>query len=94
MRDMRIDVHTPHTQDAAAITEYTVNSYFRHYHLYKHLYTVKVTTVLVQRNLHGTEEPFNVPPLADAVPVELDNTTTDSIVDTTTAAVAAASIAA
>eukprot|EP00953_Heterococcus_sp_UTEX-ZZ885_P036473 18787-Heterococcus_DN1.PRE.2 len=79
-------------EDAAAITEYTVNSYFRHYHLYKHLYTVKVTTVLVQRNLHGTEEPFSVPPLADAVPVELDITASDSLVDTTTAAVAAASI--
>jgi Flagellar C1a complex subunit C1a-32 len=92
MLDMRIHLHIHHMQDAAAITEYTVNSYFRHYHLYKHLYTLKVTTILVQRNLHGTEEPFSVPPLADAVPVELDDTASDSIVDTTTAAVAAASI--
>jgi hypothetical protein len=49
---------------------------------------VKVTTVFVQRNLHGTEEPFAVPPLADTVPVELDASDTADA----TAAVAAVSL--
>ncbi|KAG5184701.1 flagellar C1a complex subunit C1a-32-domain-containing protein [Tribonema minus] len=57
-------------EDVAGITEYVVNSYYRHYRIYKHLFTARVETTLTQRNLHGTEEPRIPPPLCEAMPIE------------------------
>lgn len=43
------------------------NSYYRHFTLYKHIFTTKVNVVIEQRHPHGVEEPPLAPPLSSAL---------------------------
>ncbi|CAM9857818.1 unnamed protein product, partial [Laminaria digitata] len=51
-------------KDIGAITDYV---YYRHFHLYKHIFTTKINIVIEQRHPHGVEEPFVPPPLHAAL---------------------------
>lgn len=43
------------------------DSYYRHFTLYKHIFTTKVNVVIEQRHPHGVEEPPLAPPLSNAL---------------------------
>lgn len=42
-------------------------SYYRHFTLYKHIFTTKVNVVIEQRHPHCVEEPPLAPPLSIAL---------------------------
>ena len=54
--------------DVARIIEYMLNSYFRHYNLYRYIFTKKMQVTLVQSSPHSLEVPKTVPPLSEALP--------------------------
>lgn len=43
------------------------DSYYRHFTLYKHIFTTKVNVVIEQRHPHGVEEPPSLPSLSGAL---------------------------
>jgi hypothetical protein len=53
--------------DVRAANEYLLNAYFRHYTLYRYIFTAKLQVTLVQTAPHGVETPSKPPPLADAM---------------------------
>jgi len=64
---------SPHTvgifsvDDVARIVEYMLNSYFRHYRLYKYIFTKKLAVTLVQTSPHLVDAPSVPKPLAESV---------------------------
>jgi hypothetical protein len=64
---------SPHTlgifsvDDVSRIVEYMLNSYFRHYSLYKYIFTKKLVVTLVQTSPHGVETPLVPRSLNDAM---------------------------
>ncbi|CAM9700861.1 unnamed protein product [Ascophyllum nodosum] len=55
------------SKDIGAIVDYVSTSYYRHFHLYKHIFTTRVSVVIEQHHPHGVEEPFVVAPLRGAL---------------------------
>jgi len=53
--------------DVARIVEYMLNSYFRHYRLYKYIFTKKLAVTLVQTSPHLVDAPSVPKPLAESV---------------------------
>jgi hypothetical protein len=64
---------SPHTvgifsvDDVARVVEYMLNSYFRHYSLYKYIFTKKLAVTLVQTSPHLVDVPSVPKPLAEAM---------------------------
>ena len=56
-------------EEVSKIIEYMLNAYFRHYKLYRYIFTTRLATSVVQTNPHGVEE-FQLPPrsLDEALP--------------------------
>ncbi|CAM9701378.1 unnamed protein product [Ectocarpus sp. 12 AP-2014] len=56
-------------KDIGAITDYvaTRQDYYRHFTLYKHIFTTKINVVIEQRHPHGVEEPPLAPALGGAL---------------------------
>jgi hypothetical protein len=65
---------SPHTtgifelDDVPKIVEYMLNSYFRHFGLYRYIFTKKLEVTLVQVLPHGVEDPLMPRPLGEALP--------------------------
>ena len=54
--------------DAEKLVEYMLNSYFRHYKLYRYIFTRRLQVTLVQTLPHGVETPPPPKPPAEALP--------------------------
>lgn len=54
--------------DSARIVEFMLNSYFRHFNLYRYIFSRKLNMTLVQTSIHTVESPPPARPLAEAVP--------------------------
>jgi len=54
-------------EDVEKVTEFMLNSYFRHFKLYKYIFTAKEQVTLVQELPHGVEVPAAARPLDDAL---------------------------
>uniref|UniRef100_K3XA92 Uncharacterized protein n=1 Tax=Globisporangium ultimum (strain ATCC 200006 / CBS 805.95 / DAOM BR144) TaxID=431595 RepID=K3XA92_GLOUD len=54
-------------QEVAAIVDFVTHTYFRHFHLYKGIYTPYYHTHIVQKAVNGVQVPQQPRPLADAI---------------------------
>eukprot|EP00617_Octactis_speculum_P022722 CAMPEP_0185760204 /NCGR_PEP_ID=MMETSP1174-20130828/19052_1 /TAXON_ID=35687 /ORGANISM="Dictyocha speculum, Strain CCMP1381" /LENGTH=96 /DNA_ID=CAMNT_0028440913 /DNA_START=19 /DNA_END=309 /DNA_ORIENTATION=+ len=57
-------------EDVKLITEFMLNGYFRHFKLYKYIFTKKLKVTLVQRTPNQIEIPPQPRPLGEALPLE------------------------
>mmetsp|Transcript_11199 Transcript_11199/g.26299 ORF Transcript_11199/g.26299 Transcript_11199/m.26299 type:complete len:146 (+) Transcript_11199:502-939(+) len=55
-------------EDVGRIVEYMLNSYFRHYSLYRYIFTKRLAVTLLQTSPHVVESPPPPPPLEEALP--------------------------
>lgn len=60
-------LYTPRPVHRLLCLTFNNNSYYRHFTLYKHIFTTKVNVVIEQRHPHGVEEPPLAPPLGGAL---------------------------
>mmetsp|Transcript_11995 Transcript_11995/g.15465 ORF Transcript_11995/g.15465 Transcript_11995/m.15465 type:complete len:87 (+) Transcript_11995:356-616(+) len=54
--------------DVSRIVEYMLNSYFRHFSLYRYIFTRKLQVCFVQTPPHCHDVPKSIPPLSQALP--------------------------
>lgn len=65
---------SPHTvgifdiDDVTRIVDYMLNSYFRHFSLYRYIFSKKIQISLIQTPPHGHEVPKKMQPLSAAIP--------------------------
>lgn len=57
-------------RDVEFITEFMLNGYFRHFKLYKYIFTKKLKVTLVQRTPNQVEIPPRPRSLGEALPLE------------------------
>jgi hypothetical protein len=58
------------TEQVSAVNEFLLQHYFAHFRLYKYVLSARPRLTLEQQEPNGLMVPANLPPLADAIPLQ------------------------